>query len=116
MTKDIRDQRIPIKVSIKEKEVIEKNAEMAGMTSSAFLRNLGCGYNPKSQIDNDLILSLAKINADQGRLGGLMKWWLSGDKRFRTGAKKIEHGDILVEILEKTKETQKKMLDILEKF
>ena len=39
------------------------------------------GYMPPSKIDKNHILDLAKINGDQGRLGGLLKMWLTNDER-----------------------------------
>jgi hypothetical protein len=45
---------------------------------SAYLRNLGLGFQPHSTLDQEAILALLKVNADQGRLGGLFKLWLSG--------------------------------------
>jgi hypothetical protein len=35
------------------------------------------GHSPKSIFDQDAILALVKLHADQGRLGGLLKLWLS---------------------------------------
>jgi len=45
---------------------------------SAYLRNLGLGFQPHSTLDQEAVLALLKVNADQGRLGGLFKLWLSG--------------------------------------
>jgi hypothetical protein len=35
-------------------------------------------FQPPSTLDQEAILALLKVNADQGRLGGLFKLWLSG--------------------------------------
>ena len=43
----------------------------------SFLRNLGKGYEPKSAFDKEAIIQLAKLHADQDRLGGLLKLCLS---------------------------------------
>jgi hypothetical protein len=38
---------------------------------------LGCANRFRSVLDHDAIMALAKVNADQGRLGGLLKLWLA---------------------------------------
>jgi hypothetical protein len=47
-----------------------------GLSFSDYLRTLGVGHSPKSIFDQDAILALVKLHADQGRLGGLLKLWL----------------------------------------
>jgi hypothetical protein len=36
----------------------------------------------KGTIDSENVLKLVKINADQGRLGGLLKLWLTDDPKL----------------------------------
>ncbi len=75
-----RDKTRPIKVLVTESEraAIERGATAVAMPPSTYLRNLGVGHMPKSTLDQQAILALIKVNADQGRLGGLFKLWLSG--------------------------------------
>jgi hypothetical protein len=75
-----RDKARPIKVLVtgSERAAIERGAQAVAMPLSTYLRNLGLGHIPKSTLDHQAILALMKINADQGRLGGLFKLWLSG--------------------------------------
>jgi hypothetical protein len=74
-----RDRKNPLKVvvSAKERKEIEARAQAAGLSVSAYLRTVGLGYEPKNLFDRDAILTLIKLHADQGRLGGLLKLWLS---------------------------------------
>ncbi len=58
----------------------KRNAQNTKLSNSEFLRNLGQGYEPKSTFDKEAIHELAKIHANQGRLGGLLKLWLSEKK------------------------------------
>jgi len=60
-----------------EMDDIAARAAACGLPISAYLRNLGRGYSPPSVLDSQAILGLLKVNADQGRLGGLLKLWLS---------------------------------------
>ena len=75
-----RDRNRPLKVFVSERERadIETRAAATGLSVSAYLRNLGLGFQPHSTLDQEAILALLKVNADQGRLGGLFKLWLSG--------------------------------------
>ena len=75
-----RDRNRPLKVVVSEREraEIETRAAATGLSVSAYLRNLGLGFQPPSTLDQEAILALLKVNADQGRLGGLFKLWLSG--------------------------------------
>jgi len=45
------------------------------------LRRLGLGYELQSIVSQDAVIELSKINADLGRLGGLLKLWLTNDER-----------------------------------
>jgi hypothetical protein len=65
-----------------EKAQIEANARDAGLSVSRYLRNVGMGYKIKGVIDAQLVLQLAKINGDQGRLGGLLKLWLTNSEKL----------------------------------
>ena len=64
-----------------EKSQIEALAQATGNKTSAYLRNIGLGYPLKSILDHKRVEELAKINGDLGRLGGLLKLWLTNDKR-----------------------------------
>ncbi len=51
------------------------------MSDSAYLRALGLDMPVKSTLDQEAILELARINGDLGRLGGLLKMWLTNQDR-----------------------------------
>ena len=73
----------PIKVWLlpKEKATIGKMASLHSMSASGFLRAVGLGYPIRCTVDQDAIIQLSKINGDLGRLGGLLKMWLSNEER-----------------------------------
>ena len=48
---------------------------------SAFLLAVGQGYEVKGITDYERVRELARINGDLGRLGGLLKLWLTDDVR-----------------------------------
>ena len=69
-------------VSDEEFIKIAEAAESVGLSHSAYLRELGLGYAPAPVYDLEAVEQMMKLNADQGRLGGLIKMWLSNDERL----------------------------------
>lgn len=74
-----RHLRVPVLPD--EEEQIKKLAASAGLPVAAYLRNVGLGYQVRSIVDNKRVEELARINGDLGRLGGLLKLWLTDDPR-----------------------------------
>ena len=64
-----------------EKAAIQAKAAAHTLSDSAYLRALGLDMPLRSTLDQEAILELAKINGDLGRLGGLLKVWLSDRDR-----------------------------------
>ena len=79
-----RRDNAPIKVYClqTEKDEIKEQAKSVGLTMSTFLLNVGMNYQIKSILDHKKISDLAKVNGDLGRLGGLLKMWLTDDERL----------------------------------
>lgn len=74
-----RHLRVP--VLPEEESIIKSHAQEAGLSIAEYLRRTSMKRVVRSTIDKDSILELSKINADLGRLGGLLKLWLSDDSR-----------------------------------
>lgn len=66
------------------------------MTVSAYLRALGIGHNPPSKVDLRAMHELMQIRADLGRLGGLLKLWLTDRAGEGTAAANVSR--VLAEI------------------
>ncbi|SET46531.1 hypothetical protein SAMN05216326_1293 [Nitrosomonas marina] len=101
-----RDKRLRVPVLPEEEIMIKAKASEAGLTIAEYLRNLGLGYTIPSIIDNRQVDVLLKINADLGRLGGLIKLWLTNDKRTKYIGKSQLHMT-----LDTIRETQSVMLN-----
>lgn len=73
----------PIKVYClpEERELIEANAKRAGISVARYLRDVGQGYQVKGVMDYHYVRELVRVNGDLGRLGGLLKLWLTDDPR-----------------------------------
>ncbi|MBI0995440.1 conjugal transfer transcriptional regulator TraJ [Salmonella enterica] len=78
-----RKSSTPIKVYClpEERAAIEANAQAAGLSTSAFLLAVGQGYAVQGVTDYENVRELVRVNGDLGRLGGLLKLWLTDDAR-----------------------------------
>jgi hypothetical protein len=70
-----RRQEPPIKVYClpHERELILRNAQASGHSASRYLLLVGQGYEVTSILDYQYVEELARVNADQARLGNLLK-------------------------------------------
>ena len=91
-----RNRHLKVFVSERERAEIETRAAATGLSVSAYLRNLGLGFQPHSTLDQGAILALLKVNADQGRLEGLFKLWLS--RESTPSAEALEIRKLLIDI------------------
>ena len=79
-----RRKNLPIKVYCleSERQAIEENARKSGLSVSRFLRVVGIGTPVRSLADQRAVKTLARANADLGKIGGLLKALLTNDERF----------------------------------
>lgn len=73
---------IKVYVTPEEKARIATNAGMCGRSLSAYVRTLATGHEPKPRADLSGLAEVFKLHADLGRLGGLMKMFLTNDERL----------------------------------
>lgn len=91
-----------------ERKLIQTNAKASGLSVAAYLRNVGMGYQIRGIIDHTEVERLAKINGDLGRLGGLLKLWLTDDIRT------AHYGESVIRaVLDRILATQAQMLEIM---
>ena len=64
-------------VSPEEYDQVAAQAGRASLSISAFVKAVCLGHEIKSTVDQDAILTLARMNGDLGRLGGLLKMALA---------------------------------------
>ena len=101
----------PIKVYClpEERAEIEANAKRAGVSVARYLRDVGQGYQVKGVMDYQHVRELVRVNGDLGRLGGLLKLWLTDD------AKTAQFGaDTVLALLARIEATQDKISTIAE--
>ncbi|MFA7523203.1 MAG: conjugal transfer transcriptional regulator TraJ [Halothiobacillaceae bacterium] len=103
-----RKQHLRVPVFPDEKGLIEENARAAGMSVARFLREVGQGYKVQGVTDYERVRELARINGDLGRLGGLLKLWLTDDVRTAAfGA------DTVYRLLARIETTQAEMAEVM---
>lgn len=78
-TRKARHLRVPVLPA--EEAQIKRLAAAAGLPVAAYLRRVGLGYRLPGILDHRRVEELARINGDLGRLGGLLKLWLTNDER-----------------------------------
>ena len=102
----------PIKVYClpEERRQIEANANASGLSLSTYLLNVGVGYQIRGIVDHKQVEELARINGDLGRLGGLLKLWLTDDERT------AEFGKATIRaVLSRIEATQDQMIQLMKK-
>jgi len=72
-----RQRTLRVVVSARERAQVEERAKIAGLSVSAYLRAAGLHQPIRSVLDHQAVCELAKVNGDQGRLGRLLKLWLT---------------------------------------
>jgi hypothetical protein len=106
-TRKARQLRVPVLPD--EEAAIKRMAASAGLPVAAYLRNVGLGYQVRGILDNKRVEELARINGDLGRLGGLLKLWLTDDPRTaRFGESTIRA------LLSKIEDTQDNMHQVMQ--
>lgn len=84
---DRRDRTMRFRVSLVEADDIECRAAQTGLGLSGYLRAAARNHRVKSVYDLDAVSDLVRVNADLGRVAGLLKLWLvekpgQGAQRF----------------------------------
>ena len=103
LKEELREKRIPIRVSEFELNTLKNKAKSYGVNTSMYLRNLGVNYPVKSIVNREDVLALIKTNGDLGKLGGLFKLWLSkngDDKENISDQEDYENIDVLIDEME----------------
>jgi hypothetical protein len=108
-----RNNSTPIKVYClsEEKAQIQENAEASGLSVASFIRKVAMGYQVESIVDIKQVIELSRVNADLGRLGGLLKLWLANDPRT------IDFSPTLIKaLLAKIESTRQELRTIMDRI
>mgnify|MGYP002751653116 FL=1 len=75
--KETMNKFVSIRLTEEEKKEIERKADACCLTRSQYIRQTALGIVPRSKLDHQAVHALAKLNGDIGRVGGLLKLWLT---------------------------------------
>ena len=75
-----RTDSVHVRLTPDETRIVQANAGNTGLSPAGLMRTLAVGHEPISVIDSAHILKLSRLSGDLGRVGGLLKLWLSEDK------------------------------------
>jgi hypothetical protein len=100
----------PIKVYClpEERAQLQASASAARKSLSTYLLNVGLGYPVRPILDQRCVEDLLRVNADQGRLGGLLKLWLTNDERTAMFGESTIRA-----VLAKIEATQQELMDVV---
>jgi hypothetical protein len=108
-------QRLRVPVMPADKRAIEANARATGLTVASYLRQLGLQRPVTGILDLQAVDELARVAADQGRLGGLLKLFLTQDDKLDAlGGQRDLRGRV-VALLQRILETQKQIEVVMER-
>jgi hypothetical protein len=89
--RQLRNRNLPLKVFVTpdERAELQERARQAGLRMSHYLRAAGLSAPVRSVLDLKTVADLAKVSADQGRLGGLLKMYLQDRDPDRRTAQRL---------------------------
>ncbi len=104
---------IQVRATPEEKELLRARAAAFGISMGELCRQTIFNATPRSKTDQFAINSLDTTRADLGRLGGLLKGWLSAS--FEKPVPDIQTGDDVVALLRRIEATQARVLEAVKK-
>ena len=105
-----RHKRLDVWVTPEDHAMLLDKAQQCGMPASTYMRNVGLNLPVKSILDYKSVVELLRLKGDMGRLGGLLKLWLS--ERRGEGSAVTDVNRVLREIREIELEILKKIRQV----
>lgn len=103
------DEKQQVRMTPIEEKTLKEKAAIFGLDLPAYLRAATLDRPLYPKAERDAIAMLALAIADMGRLGGLLKWWLTGEVKSPGGQLKAIM-DLLDELSEGKKKAKRAML------
>lgn len=89
--------KYPIYLLPEERAALEDGADKTRLPLATYIRQVALGYQPASKVDSLAVVELARLRADVGRVGGLLKLWLA-EKRGQGGVTPRQVSDLYDEL------------------
>ncbi len=94
-----RNEQLKVRLSPQEKAQMQALAADCSCSVPALVRSVVLGYQVHSTFDRQVRRELAALHGDMGRLGGLLKLWLTQDEKWPgTGVTRQEVRDLVAKI------------------
>ena len=77
-----RTHVVHVRVTTAERKELERISTLVAKPVSTYVRTIALGSEIKSKTDERLVLEVARLRGDLGRVGGLLKLWLTNEERF----------------------------------
>ena len=104
---------VPVRATPEEKERLRARASVFGISVGELCRQTIFAATPQSKTDQGAIAELATTRADLGRLGGLLKGWLSSS--FEKPAPDIHTHNDVIALLRQIEDAKTAVLDAVRK-
>ena len=88
---------------------------MCGVSTASFVRAVALGEKLKVVADQRAVLELIRLRADMGRLGGLLKLWLTNEERFDKERSELSVADVR-DVLHRIEATEEQIRGVVERL
>jgi hypothetical protein len=88
---------------------------MCGVSTASFVRAVALGEKLKVVADQRAVLELIRLRADMGRLGGLLKLWLTNEERFDKERSELSVADVR-DVLHRIEATEEQIREVVERL
>jgi hypothetical protein len=104
---------IYVRVSAEEKAQLQAIAEACSCSVPALLRHTALGHQVKSTLDHQAVMELSRLRGDLGRMGGLLKLWLTQDDRWvESGVDKVEIRELVEQLQDLQAQLKTRMVSL----
>jgi hypothetical protein len=104
---------IYVRVSAAEKAQLQAIAEACSCSVPALLRHTALGHQVKSTLDHQAVMELSRLRGDLGRMGGLLKLWLTQDDRWvESGVDKVEIRELVEQLQDLQAQLKTRMVSL----
>jgi hypothetical protein len=88
---------------------------MCGVSTASFVRAVALGEKLKVVADQRVVLELIRLRADMGRLGGLLKLWLTNEERFDKERGELSVTDVR-DVLHRIEAIEEQIREVVERL
>ena len=81
-TRERSGKRYNVRTTLAEETALEGIASACSLSVPALMRRAALGHQVTSTVDFQAITELSRLRGDLGRVGGLLKLWLSEDGKW----------------------------------